>query len=167
MLLAAMLLGIAVTGMAATKALFLTGGQSNTDGRLEAASLPSYLQSANSYCLASCHWPYTEGRLGVFYPYYPTSGTTGQYSKWAYDAVTYYYIAQALGETFYVAKTSCGGTSINPNVSNSPSGHTNAWLPQYGAGYHWSADPTFLSATTIAGTTFEEGGLPTMVSRCC
>lgn len=155
---ALMLLGSTVAGMAANKMLFLTGGQSNTDGRLAASTLPSYLQSANNYCLACNQWPYEEARLGVFYPYYPTSGTTGQYGKWAYDAVTYYYIGQALQETFYVAKTSCGGTSIDPGVSNSPSGHSNAWLPQYGSGYHWSADPTFLAATTIAGTTFEQGG---------
>lgn len=153
--LAAVLMGTAVTGMAATKALFLTGGQSNTEGRLYAATLPDYLQAANSYCLASCHWPYSEDRLGVFYPYYPTSDGVGQHSRWAYDAVTYYYIGQALRETFYVAKTSYGGTSIDPNVSNSPSSHSNAWLAGYGAGYHWSADPTFLAATAKAGTTFE------------
>jgi len=146
------------TASVATKALFLTGGQSNTDGRLYAETLPSYLQSANSYCLASCHAAYSADRLGKFYAYHPTSGGTGQPSRWAYDAVTYYYIGQALGETFYVAKTSYGGTSIDPSISNSPSGHDNAWLPQYGGGYHWSADPTFLSATTIAGTTFEQGG---------
>ena len=150
------MLGMAVltTSMAATKALFLTGGQSNTDGRLYANTLPSYLQSANQNALVSYHAPYSEGRLGVFYPYFPTSETTGQPGRWAYDAVTYYYIGQALQESFYVAKTSYGGTSIDPGVDNSPSGHDNAWLSGYGAGYHWSADPTFLAATAIAGTTF-------------
>lgn len=157
-ILAAMFMGTATMSMAATKVLFLTGGQSNTDGRLAASTLPAYLQTANSYCLSCNQWPYEESRLGKFYPYFPTSGTTGQYSRWAYDAVTYYYIGQALQETFYVAKTSCGGTSIDPGVSNSPSSHSNAWLPQYGSGYHWSADPTFLAATSIAGTTFEQGG---------
>lgn len=151
-----LMLGMAVltTSMAATKALFLTGGQSNTDGRLYANTLPSYLQSANQNALVSYHAPYSEGRLGVFYPYFPTSETTGQPGRWAYDAVTYYYIGQALQESFYVAKTSYGGTSIDPGVDNSPSGHDNAWLSGYGAGYHWSADPTFLAATAIAGTTF-------------
>lgn len=151
-----LMLGMAVltTSMAATKALFLTGGQSNTDGRLYANTLPSYLQSANQNALVSYHAPYSEGRLGVFYPYFPTSETTGQPGRWAYDAVTYYYIGQALQESFYVAKTSYGGTSIDPGVDNSPSGHDNAWLSGYGAGYHWSADPTFLVATAIAGTTF-------------
>lgn len=158
LLLTALLIGIATTGMAATKALFLTGGQSNTDGRLTSETLPTYLQSANERALVSYHAAYSENRLGVFSPYYPTSGNTGQPGRWAYDAVTYYYIGQALGETFYVAKTSYGGTSIDPSENNSPSNHSNSWLPQYGSGYHWSADPTFLAATTIAGTTFEQGG---------
>ena len=155
-----LILMLSVTGVhAATKALFLTGGQSNTDGRLYAATLPSYLQTANEYCLASNQWPYDETRLGTFYAYFPTSGTTGQYSRWAYDAVTYYYIGQALGETFYVAKTSFGGTSIDPSVSNSGGTVNSApFVSGYGSGYHWSADPTFLAATGIAGTNFEKGG---------
>lgn len=149
----------AMTAIAATKAVFLTGGQSNTDGRLYATTLPAYLQSANSYCLASCHGAYSADRLGVFYPYYPTSGTEGQPGRWAYDAVTYYYIGQALQETFYVAKTSYGGTSIHPSISNSGGlVEGTSFLSQYGSGYHWSADPVFLEATAIAGTTFEKGG---------
>jgi len=140
---------------AVTKALFLTGGQSNTDGRLYAETLPDYLQSANTNCLASCHGAYDAARLGTFYAYYPTSGTTGQPARWAYDAVTYYYIGQALGETFYVAKTSYGGTSINPSVKNSGTLlDGTSWADGYGSGYHWSADETFLAATAIAGTSF-------------
>ena len=53
----------AVTAAAATKAVFLTGGQSNSDGRLYAETLPSYLQTANNFCLASNHWPYSSDRL--------------------------------------------------------------------------------------------------------
>lgn len=143
------------TASAATKALFLTGGQSNTDGRISAETLPAYLQTANNYCMASCHAPYTADRLGKFYAYYPTSGTTGQPARWAYDAVTYYYIGQALQETFYVAKTSYGGTSIHPGVNNSGGTVNGApFIDGYGSGYHWSADPTFLAATAIAGTNF-------------
>ena len=153
----AMLIITITTATAATKALFLTGGQSNTDGRLYAETLPSYLQSANANALVSYHAPYSEGRLGVFYPYYPTSNGTGQPGRWAYDAVTYYYIGQALQETFYVAKTSFGGTSIDPSVSNS-GGTVNdkPFVGGYGSGYHWSADPTFLAATGIAGANFEK-----------
>lgn len=148
-----------------TVALFLTAGQSNTDGRLDGTSegeeLPSYLQTANEYAQMSYHQPYTESRLGKFYAYFPTSGQTGQPSKWAYDAVTYYYIGQALKTPFYVAKTSYGGTSIDPSVNCSPS--ANAWkgincLPEYGSGFHWSADETFLAATDIAGKDFTVGG---------
>ena len=149
------LLAVTTMGMAQAKALFLTGGQSNTDGRLQANTLPTYLQTANNYCLSCNQWPYEASRLGVFYPYYPTSGTTGQYSRWAYDAVTYYYIGQALQETFYVAKTSYGGTSIHPGVSNSGGTVNGApFIDGYGSGYHWSADPTFLAATAIASTNF-------------
>jgi hypothetical protein len=146
---------IVATTSAATKALFLTGGQSNTDGRLYDTTLPAYLQTANTNCLVSYHAAYSESRLGKFYAYYPTSGGTGQPGRWAYDAVTYYYIGQALQETFYVAKTSYGGTSIHPGVNNS-GGTVNdkPFVDGYGSGYHWSADPTFLAATAIAGTNF-------------
>ena len=146
---------IVATTSAATKALFLTGGQSNTDGRLYDTTLPAYLQTANTNCMVSYHAAYSESRLGKFYAYYPTSGGTGQPGRWAYDAVTYYYIGQALQETFYVAKTSYGGTSIHPGVNNSGGTVNSApFIEGYGSGYHWSADPTFLAATAIAGTNF-------------
>ena len=135
--------------------LFITGGQSNTDGRLNGVSagqeLPSYLAGGNPNARV------TRGG-GTFTAFAPATGTAGQPDKWAYDAVTYYHLAQALG-TIYVAKTSYGGTSIDPRVNNSPSTHANAWLPQYGGGYHWSADPTFLAATSASGTPFEQDGV--------
>lgn len=131
-------------------ALFLTGGQSNTEGRVPVSELPEYLER-NDLALASVHAPLAEENLGKFAAFAPTS-------RWAYDAEVYYRLGQALGETFYVAKTSFGGTSINPSVNNSPSSHANAWLPNYGSGYHWSVDATFLSATVSAGRTFEKDG---------
>jgi len=148
----------AATAQGAEVSLFITGGQSNTDGRLNADTRPAYLLTANTRCMASCHQPYTESRLGQFTAYQPASGAAGQPARWAYDAVTYYYLAEALGQTFYVAKTSYGGTSIDPSVNNSPSSHPNQWLSGYGSGYHWSADPTFLAATAIAETTFQKEG---------
>ena len=131
-------------------ALFLTGGQSNTEGRVPVSELPEYLE-CNDLALASVHAPLAEDNLGKFAAFAPTS-------RWAYDAEVYYRLGQALGETFYVAKTSFGGTSISPSVNNSPSSHANAWLPDYGSGYHWSVDATFLSATVSAGRTFEKDG---------
>ena len=150
------LCSLSLNAYASTKTLFLTGGQSNTDGRLYSRTLPSYLvKEANnnsSYC------KYTTGS-GKFYGFYPTSEKEGSPARWAYDAVTYYYIGQALKEEFYVAKTSYGGTSIDPSVSNSPSSHSNSWLSEYGGGYHWSANESFLSATTATGTTFQKDGV--------
>ena len=132
-------------------ALFLTGGQSNTEGRVPVSELPEYLER-NDLALASVHAPLAEENLGKFAAFAPTG-------RWAYDAEVYYLIGQALDESFYVAKTSFGGTSISPSVTNSPSKHANAWLPDYGSGYHWSVDVAFLSATVSAGRTFEQGGV--------
>ncbi len=158
-LLTSILLSVCSLTSFAQKALFLTAGQSNTDGRVTAEALPSYLKKASEYAYVSFHSPYSSERLGKFYAYYSTSGTEGQPSRWAYDAVTYYYIGQALKDKFYVAKTSFGGTSIDPSVGNSGTLiDGTSWLPQYGYGYHWSSDPTFLSSTSIAGTTFEKNG---------
>ena len=138
---------LAALSQAATVPVFLTGGQSNTEGRIPNSQLPEYLQS-NEYALASVHGSVNdETTLGTFEAFAPTG-------KWAYDAEVYYRIGQALKAQFYVIKTSYGGTSVHPGVSNSPSGHSNEWLPGYGAGYHWSADPTFLAATVSAGRTF-------------
>lgn len=148
-----------------TVPVILTAGQSNTDGRLDGVSageqLPSYLQTANQYAQVSYHQPYSADQLGKFVSYFPTSNATGQPKCWAYDAVTYYYIGQALKSPFYVAKTTYGGTSIDPTVTCSPS--SNAWagincLPQYGSGFHWSADADFLAATDIAGKDFTVSG---------
>lgn len=141
--------------------MFITGGQSNTDGRLDGRSagqeLPRYLANGNSNALVSVTWGSSEN-AGTFRAFAPATRQKDQPGKWAYDAVTYYYIGQAIG-TFYVAKTAYGGTSIDPHAHNSPSRHAHAWLSQYGAGYHWSADPAFLAATTMAGTTFERDGV--------
>jgi len=131
--------------------LFLVGGQSNTEGRVPVSELPECLER-NEFALASVHAPLSETELGKFAAFAPTG-------RWAYDAEVYYLIGQALGETFYVAKTSFGGTSISPSVNNSPSSHANAWLPAYGSGYHWSVDAAFLSATVSAGRTFDQGGV--------
>lgn len=130
-----------------TVSVFLTGGQSNTDGRVPNSDLPTYLAN-NEYALVSSHGTVSEStELGTFSAWAPTG-------KWAYDTEVYYRLAQALNEEFYVVKTSYGGTSVHPGVNNSPSGHENAWLPGYGSGYHWSADEDFLAATVSAGRTF-------------
>ena len=143
---------LSALSQAETVSVFLTGGQSNTEGRIPNSQLPEYLRS-NEYALASVHGSVNdETTLGTFEAFAPTG-------KWAYDAEVYYRIGQALKLQFYVIKTSYGGTSVHPGVSNSPSGHSNEWLPGYGAGYHWSANETFLNATVSAGRTFEQGSV--------
>ena len=135
-----------------TVAVFLTGGQSNTEGRIPNSELPAYL-AVNGRALVSNHSTVSDStELGKFAAWAPTG-------KWAYDTEVYYQIAQALETEFYVVKTSYGGTSVSPSVNNSPSAHENAWLSGYGAGYHWSADADFLAATSSAGRTFEQGGV--------
>ena len=133
-------------------AVFLVGGQSNTEGRIPNGDLPGYL-ATNEYALVSDHSTVSDStELGTFAAWAPTG-------KWAYDTEVYYQISQALGTQFYVVKTSYGGTSVNPGVNNSPSAHENAWLSGYGAGYHWSANAGFLAATVSAGRTFVKDGV--------
>lgn len=139
--------------------LFITGGQSNTDGRLngrsEGEELPGYLAQGNPKALV---WMGDGKGGGSFVPFAPATKQRGQSPRWAYDAVTYYHLSQAMG-TIYVAKFAYGGTSIDPKASCSPSKHPNKFLPQYGSGYHWSAEPSFLAATKKIGETFELEGV--------
>ena len=53
--------------------------------------------------------------------------------RWAYDAVTYYWLEQALQKEFYVIKWSLGGTAIDTGCSST-------------SGKYWSADPKWLAA---------------------
>ena len=160
MMMVVMALGVVLSAQADRKILIITGGQSNTDGRLDADVMPEYLQAPNELCMVSYHSPYDGERMGKFYAFYPTSGTVGQPKRWAYDDVVYYHLSKALKRTYYVAKTTYGGTSVSPEVVCSPSNHAvadAAWAPGYGSGYHWSADADFLAATDIAGVPFTRG----------
>lgn len=121
--------------------VIITAGQSNTDGRVLNSALPSYIQQ-NKY--KYCQWCYgsagkvqTEG-FEVFWPRMVHPARPG---RWAYDAVTYYWLEQALQKEFYVVKWSLGGTAIDPGCSST-------------SGKYWSADPAWLAAnhsTVTAG----------------
>lgn len=116
--------------------VFITAGQSNTDGRVNNKLLPEYIKSMGTDTVE-----YTEGRYrfckiaqnrtdGLFVPYWPKGRITNR--LWTYDAVTYYHIEQALQEDFYVIKWAVGGTSIAyPNDTTK--------------GRYWSANPEWLS----------------------
>ena len=59
--------------------------------------------------------------------------------RWAYDAVTYYWLEQALQKEFYVIKWSLGGTAIDTGCSST-------------SGKYWSADPKWLAANHSTAT---------------
>lgn len=175
---AALMMAYAMAGMAETKILYLTAGQSNTDGRVTASELPDYLTAPIQKCRISYHSPYDPELAGDFRTFHAASGTKGNAKRWAYDAVVYYNLAETLDKPFYVVKCSYGGTSIDPAVSCSgravartEDDGTKRTVPfygsyaadgtytqTYGSGFHWSADPQFLADTGIAGTIYEKDG---------
>ncbi len=120
--------------------VFLTAGQSNTDGRVPADDLPEYIME-NKY--KHCLWSYCNGVKdtvqGKFELYYPRMSGAENPHRWTYDAVTYYLLEQKLNKPFYVIKQSYGGTSIDPECKSS--GRRGA----PGNGFHWSADSAFLA----------------------
>ena len=136
LLVAALLLTGLTTVQAQEKVVILTAGQSNTAGRCDNANLPSYIQALGS-AYQYCNWSYTNGSNrreeseGVFRKYWPEREKSGK--QFAYDAIVYYWVEQALQQDFYVVKHAMGGTSIDPTCQSS-------------SDYHWSADPTWLAA---------------------
>lgn len=122
------------------KVVILTAGQSNTAGRCDNANLPDYIKSLGS-AYQYCNWSYTNASNrkaeseGVFRKFWPErENAKGQF---AYDAITYYWVEQALGTDFYVVKHAEGGTSIDPSCTSTNN-------------HHWSADPTWLAENTSA-----------------
>lgn len=120
--------------------VIITAGQSNTDGRVLNSALPSYIQQ-NKY--KYCQWCYgSAGKVQTegFEAFWPRMVHPARPGRWAYDAVTYYWLEQALQKEFYVVKWSLGGTAIDPGCSST-------------SGKYWSADPAWLAAnhSTITG----------------
>ena len=75
--------------------------------------------------------------------------------QWAFDAVTYYYIEQALQKDFYVIKESIGGSAVDLARSS------------YN-GLYWSADSLWLSNNTSANNGGKSllKGLSNNIRRC-
>lgn len=128
--------------------VFLTAGQSNTAGRAMNADLPDYIKTLgtnNSGAYQYCNWSYTNGTTrkseaeGVFRKFWPEMESSSNNGRFAYDAIVYYWIEQALQKDFYVVKHAAGGTSIDPTCTS-----TND--------YHWSADATWLSEHASCNT---------------
>src|SRR5574344_211774 len=115
----------------------ITAGQSNADGRVPRADLPS------SYKYKNCLWSYNSGvntTNGKFSVFSPKTYQTNKTDCWAFDATTYYKIDSTLSEPFSVIKETVGGTAIDPSSTS-----------KYN--FYWSADATWLDSnkSTIAG----------------
>lgn len=131
-----------------TVSVIITAGQSNTAGRCTNDSLPEYIQRLGGQYVY-CQWSYTNGRTrqveaeGVFRPFWPEmEGHAPYQGRFAYDAIVYYLMEQALQRPFYVVKHAEGGTSIDPACESTNN-------------RHWSADAAFLDSTQSTN----EGGL--------
>lgn len=125
--------------------VFITAGQSNTDGRVKNTLLPSYIKDFSSdttYQTGAYRYAKISqnNNDGSFRPYWPKGRSTE--GLWTYDAVTYYGLEQVLQEDFYIVKWAVGGTSIGY-----PEGATK--------GRFWSADATWLDRTASV----DKGGM--------
>ena len=119
--------------------VIITAGQSNTDGRVLNNLLPDYIQQ-NKY--KHCKWCYgSAGQeiTGKFETFWPRMVHPSRPGRWAYDAVTYYYLEQALQEDFYVVKWSLGGTAIDTTATST-------------SRKYWSADKKWLSKNHSTAT---------------
>ena len=133
-----------LSAFAATVPVIITAGQSNTDGRVPSADMPSYLSAYSGTGMSNVVWSYGNsggwsltGGQGVFAPFYPMCESANDRNRWAYDAVVYYNIAQKMSaEKLYVIKHSAGGTSIAPASTSS-------------GNRHWSVDPNYLDTAGV------------------
>lgn len=117
--------------------VIITAGQSNADGRVPRADLPS------RYVYNNCKWSYNSGANttnGIFSTFSPKTYQTKQTDCWAFDAVTYYKLDSIATQPFYIIKETVGGVAIDISATS-----------KYN--FYWSADPAWLSTniSTITG----------------
>lgn len=119
--------------------VFITAGQSNTDGRVSNKLLPQYIKAMATDTTDFLKGQYQYCKIsqnsgdGTFAPYWPKGRITE--GRWTYDAITYYLIEKAIQEDFYVVKWAVGGTSIGYPADSIK-------------GRYWSANPEWLQNTT-------------------
>lgn len=129
--------------------VFITAGQSNTDGRIGNELLPDYIQQ-NKY--KHCYWCYNSGAHsmdGNFELFWPRIINNNKPGRWTYDAVTYYWLEQSLKEDFYVIKESLGGTAIDPSCKSSNK-------------MYWCASPEYLDSVAAS----DKGGKSLLKALC-
>lgn len=129
--------------------VFITAGQSNTDGRIGNELLPDYIQQ-NKY--KHCYWCYNsgvhsmEGKFELFWPHIINKNKPG---RWTYDAVTYYWLEQSLKQDFYVIKESLGGTAIDLSCGSNQK-------------MYWCASPEYLDSVAAS----DKGGKSLLKALC-
>lgn len=114
--------------------VYLVAGQSNADGRVPNSELPAYIQQAP---YEHCYWSYgsgTHGGNGQFELFRPRIFNKNMPGRWAYDAVTYFWLEKSLHRDFYVIKESLGGTAIDLRAKSINN-------------MYWSASTAFLDTT--------------------
>ncbi len=129
--------------------VFITAGQSNTDGRIINKLLPDYIRN-NKY--NHCYWCYncgTRSMDGKFELFWPRINVKSKPGRWTYDAVTYYWLEQSLKEDFYVIKESLGGTAIDPSCKS--------YRKMY-----WCASPDYLASAAAS----DKGGKSLLKALC-
>ena len=121
------------------RAVILTAGQSNADGRVPMNELPAYI-TPDSY--RYCQWSYGSGDFlkatGEFKPFWPTVARKALNDRWGFDAIVYEQLNKRLQQPFYVIKHTMGGTAIDTTCARSTH-------KQY-----WSADAAYLQRTRSA-----------------
>ena len=121
------------------RAVILTAGQSNADGRVAMDEFPTYI-TAESY--QWCRWSYGSGDFmkatGEFTPFWPTVARKALNDRWGFDAIVYALLNERLQQPFYVIKHTMGGTAIDTSCVRST--HR----------LYWSADSAFLQHTRSA-----------------
>ena len=129
--------------------VFITDGQSNTDGRIGNELLPDYIQQ-NKY--KHCYWCYNSGAHsmnGQFELFWPRIINKNKPGRWTYDAVTYYWLEQSLKEDFYVIKESLGGTAIDLSCGSNQK-------------MYWCASPAYLDSVAAS----DRGGKSLLKALC-
>lgn len=148
LLLLALMMSISASAKK-TIPVFITAGQSNTDGRILNEYLPDYIQQ-NKY--KHCYWCYNSGAHnmdGQFERFWPRIINKNKPGRWTYDAVTYYWLDQSLKEDFYVIKESLGGTAIDLSCGSNQK-------------MYWCASPAYLDSVAAS----DQGGKSLLKALC-
>lgn len=129
--------------------VFITAGQSNTDGRTKNEFLPEYIKK-NKY--HHTYWCYNNGPYsehGEFQLFWPHIDRKDAWDRWAYDAVTYYFLDRSMGCDYYVIKESRGGTAISLKCKSNEN-------------MYWNASPKFLDENKAT----DKGGKSLLKALC-